>query len=140
MEGGLSPSATRNTRIPSPRRSNGDFVIRGSKAFSKAPFLSRLTSRWVPEVLLPHTVRSRKKRRADPVRPAAVGAGAQPSPSPAPLAEAIVRRRRFWFRVAALLSPFFLLLGAEAGLRLAGWGYPTAFFLKKKHDGKTIIT
>ena len=39
-------------------------------------------------------------------------------------------KRRRWFRLAALLLPLVLLLLAELGLRLAGYGYPTHFFLK----------
>lgn len=39
-------------------------------------------------------------------------------------------QRRRWFRLAALLLPLLLLGLLEAGLRLAGYGYPTKFFLK----------
>jgi len=42
--------------------------------------------------------------------------------------------------VAALLAPLFLVLGTEAALRLAGWGYPTGFFLKKKENGKVVVS
>ena len=39
-------------------------------------------------------------------------------------------RRRRWFRIAALLAPLLLLLLIELGLRLAGYGYATSFFLE----------
>ena len=38
--------------------------------------------------------------------------------------------RRRWFRLAALLLPVVLILLLELVLRLAGYGYPTSFFLK----------
>src|SRR5437764_11493454 len=49
------------------------------------------------------------------------------------------RRGRFWFRMLAALLPFFFLLATETILRLAGVGYPTAFFLKQKAEGKTVL-
>jgi len=48
-------------------------------------------------------------------------------------------RQRWWFRILALFSPLLLLLMAEAGLRLAGYGYPTSFFLEKRHDGRALL-
>ncbi len=46
---------------------------------------------------------------------------------------------RWWFRIAALLSPIFLLGLGEIGLRLAGCGYPTSFFLEKHNEGQTLL-
>jgi len=69
-----------------------------------------------------------------------VQSGAAPASSPpANSPETIGRRRRFWFRTAAVLSPIFLLLTLEAGLRLAHWGYPASFFLQKQQGGKSIL-
>jgi tetratricopeptide (TPR) repeat protein len=36
--------------------------------------------------------------------------------------------------------PFFLLAAVELGLRLAGYGYPTSFFLEQSGQGKTVLT
>lgn len=47
--------------------------------------------------------------------------------------------KRWWFRVLALLSPICLLVLVEVGLDLAGYGYPTSFFLEKWHDGRTLL-
>jgi len=55
-----------------------------------------------------------------------------PSPA-APLSTG----RKWLFRFIALfVVPLLLLGGAEAGLRLAGYGYPTGFFKKIHRDGK----
>ena len=47
--------------------------------------------------------------------------------------------KRWWFRVLASLSPILLLMIIEAGLRLADYGYPTSFFLEKRHDGHALL-
>ncbi|HMO65475.1 MAG TPA: hypothetical protein PKE47_09700, partial [Verrucomicrobiota bacterium] len=46
--------------------------------------------------------------------------------------------RRRWFRLAAaVLLPLAALLAAEAALRLAGFGFPTAFLLRARAaDGR----
>src|SRR5438067_7087518 len=82
-------------------------------------------------------MRSRKKPRPGPVQ--AAGQGRHNSTPVVSPPEAMGRRRRFRLRVAALLAPLCLVLGTEAGLRLAGWGYPTGFFLKKKENGKAVV-
>ena len=46
--------------------------------------------------------------------------------------------RRRWFRVFAVCSPFLLLFALEAVLRVAGFGYPTRFFLKSTVRGETV--
>src|SRR5512140_1909815 len=43
--------------------------------------------------------------------------------------------RRALFRLLALLSPILLLILAEAGMRIAGTGYPTPFFLSVTEHG-----
>jgi hypothetical protein len=52
-----------------------------------------------------------------------------PNPTPAPVAP-----RKLWaFRFAAVLgAPILFLLVSELVLRLAGWGYPTGFFLRSE--------
>ncbi len=64
-----------------------------------------------------------------------------PSPrSPDPGAP-VTGRRRFWFRLLALIGiPLVLLLLTEGVLRLAGVGYPTGFFLHGQRDGKAVFT
>lgn len=47
-----------------------------------------------------------------------------------------VRKLLLFRLVAAALLPLLLLLLAEAGLRLAGFGYPTAFYLKTKIENQ----
>jgi tetratricopeptide (TPR) repeat protein len=41
--------------------------------------------------------------------------------------------------MAAVAAPFLLLGLLELGLRLAGWGYPTSFFLRAWQDGKAVL-
>src|SRR6266851_1090040 len=54
-----------------------------------------------------------------------------------PLAVAMAKRR--WFRVlAATLIPLLVLGAAEAGLRVAGYGYPAGFFLKSRFGGRAV--
>ncbi len=47
--------------------------------------------------------------------------------------------RKWLFRLAALAMPLVLLLLVELGLRLAGYGYPTGFFLSKEHNGQAVL-
>ena len=47
--------------------------------------------------------------------------------------------RHRWFRVLALLSPILLLGLAELVLRLAGYGWPTSFFLERHQEGRTLL-
>ena len=48
--------------------------------------------------------------------------------------------RRWWFRVLALFSPIFLMGLGELGLRLAGYGYATHFFLEARQGNQTWLT
>lgn len=51
----------------------------------------------------------------------------------------VSNRRKWLFRFAAVtLVPLFLLGGLELALRLAGYGYPTDFFLKTRVNGRTV--
>lgn len=69
---------------------------------------------------------NRKPARQKPAAPEA-------SPTPTP-------RRRFWFRVMAIVGvPLCLLLLTEAGLRLAGYGYRTTFFRPLEIDGRRML-
>jgi tetratricopeptide (TPR) repeat protein len=49
-------------------------------------------------------------------------------------------RQRWIFRAMALLMPVLLLAGVELFLRMAGYGYPTSFFLKKSVNGREMLT
>ena len=44
-----------------------------------------------------------------------------------------------WFRFVALLSPVLILGSIELALRLTGYGYPTAFFLKARLNGQPVL-
>jgi tetratricopeptide (TPR) repeat protein len=57
----------------------------------------------------------------------------KPSQSPAPPSY------RRWFRWLALLSPLLLLALAELGLRLAGYGWATSFFLERSQPQGTRL-
>jgi tetratricopeptide (TPR) repeat protein len=53
---------------------------------------------------------------------------------------ALSARRRWFFRLgAAVLLPLLLAAALEAGLRLAGYGYPTGFFLKTRISGQDVF-
>lgn len=61
----------------------------------------------------------------------------EPSENPKPVSKA----RQVWFRLIALLViPLFGLALIEGVLRLANFGYPTSFFLKRKIGGETFLT
>ena len=47
--------------------------------------------------------------------------------------------RRWLFRALALVSPILVLGLGELGLRLAGYGYTTSFFLERRHEGRTLL-
>ncbi len=69
----------------------------------------------------------RTKSKGPPV------ANAPPAPALA------VRPARRWFRCVALLSPLLLCGLAEFGLRLAGVGYATSFFLPAREEGRAVL-
>lgn len=51
------------------------------------------------------------------------------------------RRRKWLFRLsAAFLVPLLLLLSFELVLRLAGYGYPTSFLLRRELNGTHVLT
>ena len=49
------------------------------------------------------------------------------------------RSRRWLFRALALVSPILVLGLGELGLRLAGYGYATSFFLERPHEGRALL-
>ena len=56
-------------------------------------------------------------------------------PEPPPISN----RRQWLFRVVAItLVPLFLLGALELALRVAGYGYPTSFFLRTRINGRTV--
>ena len=56
------------------------------------------------------------------------------------IAQPISRRKKALFTLVALLLVPLLLLGIlEAGLRLAGFGYPTSFFLRVRENGTDFL-
>jgi tetratricopeptide (TPR) repeat protein len=57
-----------------------------------------------------------------------------------PHAAAPISRRRWWFRVGALLFPILLLLLIELALRVFGYGYEPHFFLSSTRDGVEVLT
>lgn len=48
--------------------------------------------------------------------------------------------RRRWLLLAVRLFPLFVLVLLELALRLAGYGHPTAFFLKVNDNGRAMLT
>jgi tetratricopeptide (TPR) repeat protein len=74
-----------------------------------------------------------KRKRAKTLPPSgARNDPAQAAPIPA--------GRRWCFRLLALLIPFLALGLLELGLRLAGYGHPTAFFLPVNDQGRAMLT
>ena len=75
-------------------------------------------------------VKHRRAKSTAPARAASVTDGSSPRP-PA--------QRRRWFRLAALALPLVILVLAELGLRLAGYGYPTSLFLRREIAGRDVF-
>jgi hypothetical protein len=48
--------------------------------------------------------------------------------------------KRWWFRLLIVVGPLLLLVVLELGLRLAGCGYPTAFFLNYRQGDRPMLT
>ena len=65
----------------------------------------------------------------------------KPKRSPAKSPAAPLSRRKLWcFRLIALVGVPLLLLGLlELGLRLGGYGYPTAFLLESSNHGENTF-
>lgn len=61
-----------------------------------------------------------------------------PEPGRTPPAAPRSHRRRLVFRLVALLTPVLLLGLIELMLRLAGYGYPTRFFLPAQIEGRAV--
>ncbi|WCJ58848.1 tetratricopeptide repeat protein [Fontisphaera persica] len=62
-----------------------------------------------------------------------------PKRSGTAVSTATTRRRRPWLRWVVMALPLLWLAGLEAGLRLAGYGYPTAFFLSGESEGRRVL-
>ncbi|HEV2210193.1 MAG TPA: tetratricopeptide repeat protein [Verrucomicrobiae bacterium] len=58
----------------------------------------------------------------------------------APEASPVPGSHRRWFRLVALISPLLLLALLEFGLRLAGYGFPTSFFLTTNDHGRATLS
>ena len=65
----------------------------------------------------------------------------KPKPKPGDKSVRPVTHRKLWcFRLAALIGvPLLFLVLLELGLRLAGYGYSTAFLLKSSHHGENTF-
>ena len=59
---------------------------------------------------------------------------------PVPPTSSLSARRRWIFRLLALLIPLLVLGMVELGLRLAGYGYPTDFFLSSNDPVPAMLT
>jgi tetratricopeptide (TPR) repeat protein len=72
---------------------------------------------------------SRKRKRArEAAAPPAPAAG---TPAAGPARPTLSRRRKWLFRLTALIAvPALFFVVLEAGLRVCGYGYPTGFFVK----------
>lgn len=76
--------------------------------------------------------RAKKPNKPEPAQPDLHGDSSTASSLP--------RRKIVLFRLAALVGIPLLLLGLlELGLRLAGYGYPTAFLLPTTHDDQAVL-
>jgi tetratricopeptide (TPR) repeat protein len=51
----------------------------------------------------------------------------------------VTRKRRIVFLTACLLLPWVVLIVLEVGLRLAGWGYPTSYLIRKREAGRDVF-
>lgn len=66
-------------------------------------------------------------------------AGQDPSTSARGVARACQDPRLWWFRLFALALPLLVIAAAELVLRIAGYGYPTSFFLERQQDEAKIL-
>lgn len=73
-----------------------------------------------------------KRRKTSTFHASRAGSAAAGAPAPNPA-------RRWRFRLVALVLPLVLLGLVELALRLAGWGYPTAFFLLRQESGREVF-
>jgi tetratricopeptide (TPR) repeat protein len=103
---------------------------------------SRHQGKWLrfpmANVTLPlsHMKKSRSAPRHPASGPGADSSSARPSSAPRTLPP----RRKWAFRIAALvLSPLLVFGGLEAAFRFAGWGYPTSFFLPRESNGQAVL-
>ena len=80
--------------------------------------------------------RSKQTNRVQPQKP-----DAPPKASKNPPAKVSFSTRKIWlFRISALiLLPLLFFALLEAGLRVAGYGYPTTFFKHEKINGEDVL-
>lgn len=77
----------------------------------------------------------KRKRNKSKQSPAAMRGKAQAA------ATASIPPGRLWcYRILAMLLPLAVLVLVELGLRVGGFGYPTAFFLNANDPGRTMLT
>jgi tetratricopeptide (TPR) repeat protein len=85
------------------------------------------------------------KRKRNKSSDSKVPNGARPSPGAASTVTgsrqtvSISRSRRWCYRLLALLIPLLVLGLLEAGLRVAGYGFHTAFFLNAKDESRAML-
>jgi len=77
-----------------------------------------------------------KRKRNKSKRPASTKSEQAPTMPSGSLSS----RRRWIFRLLALLIPLLVLGTVELGLRVAGYGYPTDFFLNSNDYGPAMLT
>lgn len=84
--------------------------------------------------------RKHRDSRAAGGRSAGAGAARPPASSPGASAGGSGAGRRWVFRLlAGVLVPLILLVGAEVGLRLADYGFSTAFFKPLERGGERML-
>ena len=126
-------AVTSRARYRTPRP-GGDLTARGNFHNSLDQFSFACGSQSIKLALLKRKSRPQKKPVRSPQNPTQPGAGAKSHAPPEPSAS-----RRRLFRVASLtLIPALILIGFELCLRLAGYGYPTQFFLPS-HIGERDV-
>jgi len=85
-------------------------------------------------------VNPRKRIRKQPLVESEPQTSASNTAARTPRDRRAISRGRWWMRLgAATLVPLFLLGTLELGLRIAGYGYPTSFFLKSSIDGQEFL-
>ena len=77
------------------------------------------------------------KRKRNKSKPSASPKSEPAAPTPS---GSLSSRRRWCFRLLALLVPILVLGMVEAALRVADYGFPTAFFLSVKEQGRSMLT
>lgn len=87
----------------------------------------------LPSAINPLAVKPKRNKPSQAARPKGDKIEAA---TPVPISSS----RRWWFRFVALLSPLLLLALLEVGLRVIGYGFSTAFFLKAHDQERAMLT